>query len=154
MGEVVRRGVGTSLSRLLDHDYQLRSDPSHPAPEAIHQARVASRRLRSDLKTVGDVLDPVWLRHTRDDLQWLGSALGEVRDCDVLADYLAGERRQGRVDAEGQAVLVTVLRKERAEASTETRAIGSDRYLTLLDRLHAAASNPPWSIRQCRASSP
>jgi CHAD domain-containing protein len=141
---VLRRGIGSSLRRLVDHDYRLRLDPSDPAPEAIHQARVASRRLRSDLKTVGDVLDPVWLRHTRDDLQWLGSALGEVRDCDVLADYLAGERRQGSVDAEGQAVLVTVLRRERADACGRVaRVIGSDRYLTLLDRLHAAASNPP-----------
>ena len=76
VGEVLRRGIGTSLSRLVDRDYQLRSDPSDPAPEAIHQARVACRRLRSDLKTVADVLDPVWLRHTRDDLQWLGFGSG------------------------------------------------------------------------------
>ena len=62
----------------------------------------------------------------------------------MLADYLAGERRRGSVDAEGQAVLVTVLRKERAEASSGvSRVLGTDRYLTLLDRLHAAASNPP-----------
>lgn len=142
--QVVRRGIGTALRRLLDHDYRIRLDPAHPAPEAIHQARVASRRLRSDLKTVGDVLDPVWLRHTRDDLQWLGSALGAVRDCDVLADYLAGERLQGTVDAEGQAVLVAMLRRERTEACrTVARVIASDRYLTLLDRLHAAVSNPP-----------
>jgi CHAD domain-containing protein len=142
--DVLRRGIESSLCRLVDHDYRLRLDLSDPAPESIHQARVASRRLRSDLKTVGDVLDPVWLRHTRDDLQWLGSALGEVRDCDVLADYLAGERGQGSVDAEGLAVLVTVLRKERVEACRGVaRVLGTDRYLTLLDRLHAAAANPP-----------
>ena len=144
VGDVLRRGIGSSLQRLVDHDYRLRLDPSDPASEAIHQARVASRRLRSDLKTVGDVLDPVWLRHTRDDLEWLGSALGKVRDCDVLADYLAVERHQGSVDPEGLAVLVTMLRKERSEACWGVaQVLGSDRYLTLLDRLHAAAAHPP-----------
>ncbi len=144
VGDVLRRGIGSSLQRLVDRDYRLRLDPSDPASEAIHQARVASRRLRSDLKTVGDVLDPVWLRHTRDDLEWLGSALGKVRDCDVLADYLAVERHQGSVDPEGLAVLVTMLRKERSEACWGVaQVLGSDRYLTLLDRLHAAAAHPP-----------
>ncbi len=152
--DVVQQGIGSSLRRLVDHDYRLRVDPSHPAPEAIHQARVVSRRLRSDLRTVGELLDPVWLRHTRDDLQWLGSALGEVRDCDVLADYLADRRRQDRVDPEGRAVLTAVLRRERAEACHEVaRVIGSDRYLTLLDKLHAAASNPPLA-RPSLASEP
>ena len=144
--DVVRRGIGSSLRRLVDQDYRLRMDPSDPAPESIHQARVASRRLRSDLKTVGDILDPIWLRHTRDDLQWLGSALGEVRDCDVLAEHFTDERRRETVDAEGQAVLVAILRRERADACRRVAlVIGSDRYLTLLDRLHAAASNPPYA---------
>ncbi len=142
--DLVRRGIGSSLRRLVDHDYRLRLDPSDPPPEAIHQARVASRRLRSDLKTVGDILDPVWLRHTRDDLQWLGSALGEVRDCDVLAGYLADQRRRGSIDGEGQAVLAALLRRERAEACRGVaQVIRSDRYVTLLDKLHAAAENPP-----------
>lgn len=114
------------------------------ASESIHQARVATRRLRSNLKTVAAVLDPVWVRHTRDDLQWLGSALGKVRDCDVLASQFERERRKGAVDAEGQAVLSALLRKERTVSCREVaRVLDSDRYLTLLDRVHAAASNPP-----------
>ena len=144
VAELLQRGIGRSLCRLLENDYRLRLAPSDPAPEAIHQARVASRRLRSDLKTIGDVLDPVWVRHTRDDLQWLGTALGEVRDCDVLADYLAGQRGRESVNAEGRAILEAVLHRERTEACRGVaQVLGSDRYLTLLDRVHAAAANPP-----------
>ena len=144
MEDVLKWGIGSSLRRLLDHDYLLRVDPANPPPESIHQARVATRRLRSNLKTVAGVLDPVWVRHTRDDLRWLGSVLGEVRDCDVLASQFEGERRKGAVDAEGQAVLSALLRKERAVACREVaRVLDSDRYLTLLDRVHAAASTPP-----------
>ena len=153
MEDVLKWGIGSSLRRLLDHDYLLRVDPANPPPESIHQARVATRRLRSNLKTVAGVLDPVWVRHTRDDLRWLGSVLGEVRDCDVLASQFEGERRKGAVDAEGQAVLSALLRKERAVACREVaRVLDSDRYLTLLDRVHAAASTPPLQTRRRRRS--
>ena len=84
MSDVVRASIEDGLGRLLAHDYLLRAAGSEPGVEDVHQARVASRRLRSDLKTLRPVLDPVWNDHMRDDLRWLGNLLGEVRDVDVL----------------------------------------------------------------------
>ena len=142
--DVVRWGIGRSLNRLVDQDYRLRADPIDPSPKAIHQARVATRRLRSDLKTFGAVLDPIWVGHIRDDLRWLGSALGEVRDRDVLAGALARERRRGGVDSEGYAVLMATLRRERREACRGViQVLACERYLNLLDKLHAAEALPP-----------
>ena len=58
-------------------------------PEGVHQARVATRRLRSDLRTLRPVLDRAWSEPLRDELRWIGGLLGRVRDADVLAGLLA-----------------------------------------------------------------
>ena len=90
LGDVVRSVLTQGLSRLLEHDWRLRAAMGEAASHDIHQARVATRRLRSDLRTFDAVLDPTWVSHVRLDLKWLGSALGEVRDADVLTGRLAG----------------------------------------------------------------
>lgn len=65
--------------------------------EPIHQARVALRRLRSAFSLFKPLFgdDPEGAR-LREELRWLASALGTVRDVDVLIP---------RVDAEAQAIL-------------------------------------------------
>ena len=52
--------------------------------DAVHRARVAVRRLRSDLRTFGPVLDRSWVRELRDELAWLGDLAAPVRDAEVL----------------------------------------------------------------------
>ena len=79
--------------------------------EDVHQARVAARRLRSNLKTFGRLLDPVWVKHVRSDLKWLSSALGELRDADVLAENLR----------EAPPQLLRELADERARAARHLR---------------------------------
>src|SRR6185437_7242559 len=134
MADVLRAALGAGLARLLDHDWQLRLTPSTPAAVDVHQARVATRRLRSDLKTFGDFLDPVWVRHVRTDLKWCGAALGEIRDTDVLAEQLSDAplpiRRRLAVQRE-------------AAAQNLTEVLGSRRYLDLLDKIHAGARRLP-----------
>ena len=135
VGDVVRAVVSHELVRLLDRDWRLRSALGGIAPEDVHQARVATRRLRSDLKTFGAVLDPVWVAHTRSDLKWLGSVLGDVRDADVLDAHLEGAPDDLRL----------ALARQRADACVSlSAALESDRYLRLLDRLHAASRTPPF----------
>ncbi len=53
-------------------------------PEALHQARVALRRLRSAFSLFKPILEnqePQWLK---DELRWLAGVLGEARNVDVL----------------------------------------------------------------------
>ncbi|HWE69555.1 MAG TPA: CYTH and CHAD domain-containing protein [Acidimicrobiales bacterium] len=143
LGEVVQASLADALDRILDHDYRLRVDPSDLQPEDVHQARVATRRLRSDLKSFGSILDPVWLGHTRAELKWLGERLGRVRDRDVLAGHL--ERDLGTGAAAGASELLAGLFKQRRQAARELdEALESDRYLTLLDRLDAGSQLPPF----------
>ena len=53
-------------------------------PEGVHDARVAARRLRSDLRTFSPVLDAAWAKPLRAELGWVGALLGRVRDPEVL----------------------------------------------------------------------
>jgi CHAD domain-containing protein len=137
LGDVVRAVLMQGLTRLLEHDWRLRAAVNGPSAEDIHQARVATRRLRSDLRTFDVVLDPVWVRHVRSDLKWLGSALGSVRDADVLAGQLEGAPEEIGLKLAGQ----------RAEAGKRISAVlASDRYLLLLDHLHGATNSPPFVL--------
>jgi len=135
LGDVVTAVLAEGLARLLEHDWRLRAAVGDAAPEDIHQARVATRRLRSDLHTFDVVLDPVWVSRVRLDLKWLGSALGEVRDADVLTGQLTGAPEEIGVQLAGQ----------RAEAAERISAIlANDRYLLLLDHFQAATNSPPF----------
>jgi CHAD domain-containing protein len=140
-GDVVQSALAGSVARLIHHDPLVRLDWNS---EGVHKARVATRTLRSDLRTFEPLLEKAWSDPLRADLGGLGRRLGRVRDADVL---LAGfESRVGKLaDAEAKAVtrVLAALRAEREEALGELLAtMRGERYLELLDRLVAAAAAP------------
>ena len=145
--DVVRASLANALNRLLSHDVALRLEPQNPAPEDVHQARVATRRLRADLKTFRALLDPVWVEHTRDELRWLGKLLGHVRDLDVLKASLSTDEigRRCALASTGLDELSGLLAAEhRAASETLARELAGARYEDLLDRVHAAVQRPPF----------
>jgi CHAD domain-containing protein len=139
--DVVRRAIAASVERLIRHDPIVRLDTD---PEGVHQTRVATRRLRSDLRTFRSVLDPDWAQSLRSELGWLAESLGAVRDADVLLARIAG-RVDGlpEEDKGGAERVLAELRTARAAAYDELlEALRSERYLALLDRLIDAANAP------------
>jgi len=113
-------------------------------PDAVHDARVAVRRIRSTLRAFSPVLDPEWTAAIRAELRWVGKALGELRDADVLTLRL--ERRLEEVGAPEDAygALLTELHDRRATARTRlTRALASERYRLLTRGLVEASHRPP-----------
>jgi CHAD domain-containing protein len=147
MEDMVGLSIAGGLDLLLDYDYRLRVDPADPPEEAIHQARVACRRMRSDLKTFGPLLDQVWLTDTTTELGWIGEQLGRVRDLDVLAHRLSEADAAAGLDGKGGGPLQEHLSRQRGEACADlSKALKSDRYVDLLDRLHAAALSPPFAV--------
>jgi len=139
--DLVRHAIANSVAALLRHDPGVRLGDD---PEDIHRARVATRRLRSQLRTFRRVLDPGWANALREDLRWLADGLGEVRDKQVLA-----ERLRGRITTlpEGDAAAVVELAAQLEVESEEARGrlvldMRSDRYIALLERLVDAARNP------------
>ncbi|HET8873140.1 MAG TPA: CHAD domain-containing protein [Gaiellaceae bacterium] len=105
-------------------------------PEELHKQRVATRRLRSLLRSARPVLeDPIRAKRLRDELGWLGALLGEVRDRDVLIDYLVAELATLEEAAAFGAVL-ELLDGERDEAREHLiGALDGPRYATLLAEL-------------------
>src|SRR5262249_22422025 len=110
----------------------------------VHQSRVAVRRLRSDLRTFRDQLDPEWATPLRDELRWLAGELGGVRDADVMLGRLAAAiDRLPEADALEVAPVLKRLSRERTVALAEVHvALNSERYLTLLDRVVEGARAP------------
>ena len=140
-GAVVQRAIALSVIRLILHDPVVRIDVD---PEGVHQTRVATRRLRSDLRTFRPLLDRDWAQGLRDELGWIARILGDVRDGDVLLERL--RRRADELPADEQAAaerVLTTLQQSRDEAHAELlETLRSDRYVALLDRLVEAASAP------------
>jgi CHAD domain-containing protein len=141
VADVVRRELATSVVRLLRHDAGVRLGED---PEAVHQARVATRRVRSALRTFRDVIEPDWGRSLRDRLKGVADRLGAVRDTEVLCDRLRSrEPSLPEGDRKGLAELVTILEMARDEAREQLlEAIREPTYVALLDELVEAAREP------------
>ena len=58
------------------------------APDAVHQLRVAARRMRSALATFGKLLDAGTAKPLRAELQWLAGTVGQARDTEVMRTRL------------------------------------------------------------------
>jgi len=143
---VIRRAVAASVHRLITHDPGVRlGDDS----EAVHQARVATRRLRSDLRTFRTLVDEPWADSLRDELRWLGDVLGAVRDADVMLERLSSHiDGLEHVDQAAAERLLDDLREQRTRAVAQLLdALRSERYDTVLDHLVVAARRPRLLLR-------
>ena len=141
-GDAVRAALAAGVSRLLRHDPGVRVGDD---PEDVHQARVATRRLRSDLRTFKSLLDQEQAGPLRDELKWAGELLGAARDADVLLERLrADAERLPQRDAAAVAGLLRRLAAERDRARVRVReGLRTDRYVALVERLVAFAQVPP-----------
>ena len=139
--DVLRAGITKAVLRVLQHDAGVRLGND---AEAVHQARVGTRRLRSDLRTFGPLLDTKWSEPLRDELSWYADLLGAVRDSDVLIERLQADiGGLDAADAEHGPVLLAKLMAQREQARAALlRALKTKRYVQLLERLVDAAHDP------------
>ena len=107
--------------------------------EDLHKFRVATRRIRSLLRsTRGQLVDRVEGERLRASSKWLASLLGEVRDRDVLIDYLVGELDS--LDGAPLGALLQVVDEERDQARRDlVVALDSPRFA----ELRASLGHPP-----------
>jgi CHAD domain-containing protein len=105
-----------------------------PQPEAIHQMRIATRRLRVALRTFGNMLPADDARAFAGEFRWFAQTLGEVRDLDVYAEHFRDYAKL--VPPEQQPELGGYelhLRRQRAQARAELeRLFVGERVGTLL----------------------
>jgi CHAD domain-containing protein len=128
---------------LVDYDPRVRRDE----PDSVHKMRVATRRLRSTLKTFRPLFDRDEADRLRAELRWLAEALGRVRDAEVLRKRLS----TALADVPDELVLGPVaarltdgLRGEQARHRRALiRVLDGKRYVALLDDLDELLSAPP-----------
>ncbi len=141
--DVVLTYLGEQRAALLRLDPALRSDE----PEAVHDTRVALRRLRSVLATYRKQFDRDAVAHLRNESSWLAGTLGTARDSEVLREHL----RAALAKEPAELVLGSVatrLDDELSSAFQQGReaaqaVLDEDRYLDLLDELDAFLERPP-----------
>ncbi len=137
------------LAYLRVHAARLKSlEPAVRADEfdAVHQMRVATRRLRAALRSFGSVIPRSDSQQLAGELKWLGGLLGAPRDAEVLSAHLqeglrpiSTEQLIGPVQARVQGYFPP----RRAAARTELlEAIDSPRYAGLLAELDRLAAGP------------
>jgi CHAD domain-containing protein len=145
---VLEGAIAGDVGRLCEYEPLVREGSD---PEAVHQARVACRRLRSQLRTFAPALRTDGLGEVVGELRWLGGLLGRVRDLDVLGERLAEDGREV-----GESLSRPVLQRcamDRQEAFADlVIAMGRKRYRRLLAGLEALASDPP--VRRTYADQP
>jgi CHAD domain-containing protein len=115
--------------------------------DAVHDLRIAIRRLRSALATYRLLIDPDVAARLRAELQWLGASLGTARDIQVITarlDQLVGAEPPPLVLGPVRNRIDTQLGGDFAAARHGgLEALDSTRYFDLLDALDSIVASPP-----------
>ncbi|MEU4835945.1 CYTH and CHAD domain-containing protein [Streptosporangium sp. NPDC023615] len=139
-GEVVLSYLTAQAGALLAQDPRVRK----AEPDAVHQMRVAARRLRSALKSFKTIVKGT--ENVQEELKWLGGVLGEARDLEVIRDRFAS-----RLDTLDGSLIVGPVRTrlssdlldDEHEALDRIRdVLGGERYFALLDALDDLVATP------------
>lgn len=97
--------------------------------EAIHQMRVAVRRLRSVLAAVRPMLPAEQHQWLKDELKWLAGSLGPAREWDVFTmDLLAPVRSVLHTGPDLTNLVEAATQRQQAAYEAARKAIGSRRY--------------------------
>ena len=141
--EHIRETLHAQFSQMLQHDPGTRLGRDN---EALHRMRVATRRIRAILRAVQSFLAPEWTDHVRQEVGWISSLLGEVRDWDVLLEYF----RQHFHDfsPNEQRSFQSILNKFEDQRSIARagllEGLRSDRYLNLLNHVEDSLTHLPF----------
>jgi CHAD domain-containing protein len=147
VADVIKLALRTSVDRLYAHEAAVRRGED---PEDVHQARVAARRMRSDLRTFRDFVDAQWANELRAELQWVGGELGEVRDIEVMLERLRDDVAalpDSEHDA-GDRVVRRLIADWHGARTHMIEQLSGPRFAALRAPFEAAAERPrctPWA---------
>ncbi|WIM97287.1 CYTH and CHAD domain-containing protein [Actinoplanes oblitus] len=148
----VSRYAREQRDAIIEHDPAARRGEE----DAVHKMRVATRRLRSTLKSFRRWFPEQDTAELGDELRWLAGVLGAVRDPQVLEGKLLAGVAESGPEFRATAHRIRAALEHRVAKGREelVAALDSDRYLNLLDRIDAlvdaplpAAGNPAKRVR-------
>lgn len=142
-GEVVLAYAERQAARLKDLDPAVRRDE----PNAIHQMRVTTRRLRSTLQSFPTIWPSSATGRLKDELKWFGLVLGTARDAEVLSEYfragLEGTPTELVLGPAKARITVHFTPQETAARRAVLETLDSRRYFAMLDELDQLLGTPP-----------
>lgn len=121
--------------------------------EALHDMRVAARRMRAAMDLFAPAL-PVRARRLREELRWIASRLGQVRDLDTQLEWIAAWSRPATPDDQAALEQLTrALEKRRRRARRlMLQGLDTQRYARLISRLaRTLRTGPPRRSPAARA---
>lgn len=146
VADAVSPYLHAQIARITQLDPLVRDDVA----DAVHDMRVAGRRLRATLASHHAYLDAERARPLRTELSWLVSTLGLTRDLEVLRD---GIRAAAGDDFPGLDRLEALLGAEHDEAHrVAVESMRSQRYDELIDCLEELDTQAPWTDRATSAA--
>jgi len=149
-GAAVLAYLGSHAAELTRYDPLVRQQ----VPDAVHQMRVATRRMRSALQVFGKVIEPDRARRLITELKWLGEVLGPARDLEVLQErFEEATAAQPTEEVAGpvRQRFIRYFARREADAAADVRAALDDpRYFALLDDIDALLGDPPLTRRARR----
>jgi len=120
----------------------LRADPG---AEAVHQLRVAARRLRSALSTFKALVGDERLPAVKADLKWLAGRFNDARNLDVFADSVAAQAKALASPPPGLDALTAGLATARRKAWSEAAETASSaRFRALMIDATAWVETGDW----------
>ena len=144
-GDVVLAYLRTQAEQLRRYDPLVR----RAAPDAVHQMRVAARRMRSALQAFKRVIDRDATRELTVELKWMAGELSGARDAEVMAQRcgaLLAELPAELVLGPVAAAITRSFERRQADArQVALAALDSDRYLALHDAIDALLADPPFA---------
>jgi CHAD domain-containing protein len=142
VGRVVFLALRVAILRIAGAD----ADARRADPGGIHRLRTTTRRLRSELRSLKDLVEARWRDQVDGELKWLAGRLGEVRDLDILLARLkkgAEDQNPGDAGEYALAPLFTALEARRAQAARSLNdALKGDRYRDFVASLEQASLRP------------
>jgi triphosphatase len=128
------------------------------AYDAIHDARVALRRLGALLRAFAPVLAPATIEGVKREIRWLRRSLGPARDLDVFIHETVPALSALFGAEPGLAVLLDIAQSERAPLRAElAKTIGSarcKRFCATLEALFGPEAPPRSALRRAGPLTP
>jgi CHAD domain-containing protein len=143
IAEAVRSLLADQFAVLLEQEAAYWTDDRKVA---VHQMRVALRRMRALLRLYGDHFTDKTLKQLTGCMRQAGRALGAVRDLDVFIAHL--KRHPETEPGDLEELLAAWKTRRRKARRNLTRYLRSKQYRTLIEVLAEFTSTPGKGVRQ------
>lgn len=143
--DVVGAYIAAQVGMIQGREAGVRVD----APESVHKMRVATRRLRSTLRTFRELLDAERTEAIRSEVKVLSEALGGPRDAEVMKKHLTAALGELPEEAIHGPIVERVRHELDARHDGTLTALvtflDSDRYASLLHELTRLLVDSPFT---------